>query len=152
MQGLKSQGGDGLVKFEVLKPPVGSHPGATEAQGIKQPAAHWFEIKFRQLHVPAFVCPVADQPILQASAGDEALTRVSPPGAAAFAQCNRVVLQRSCIVIDGDAADLPVSEQTVHRGSPGFGEMQPEEGISDDHGSRGLTGRRSLWAAGCQIF
>ena len=64
MQGLKSQGGDGLVKFEVLKPPVGSHPGATEAQGIKQAAAHWLEIKLRQLHVPAFVRPVADQPIL----------------------------------------------------------------------------------------
>ena len=60
MECLETQCGDLLIEFKVLKPPVGSHPGSTQPQGIKQPAAHWLEIQIRQMHVPAFVLPVAD--------------------------------------------------------------------------------------------
>ena len=79
MERLQAQSSDVLIDVKVLKPPVGSHPRTPESQRIKEPAAHRLEIKIWQLHVPPLVLPVADQPVFQPSAGDEALALVGSP-------------------------------------------------------------------------
>ena len=43
------------------------------------------------------------------------------------------MLEGRGIIVHFNPAELPVLKKTVHGGSPGFWEMKPEEGISDDH-------------------
>ena len=45
------------------------------------------------------------------------------------------MLERRGIIVYFNPAELPLLKETVHGGPPGFWEMQPEKGISDDHGA-----------------
>ena len=68
------------------------------------------------------------------SGGDEAAAVAGSPGAAAFAQGDRIMLLGGGVGVDAHTGEGPLAEQAIHRGAAGFGQVQPQKGVANDQG------------------